>query len=172
MRHPESGELELLRQVMLPKRPECSEPSGAFWQAAYRSRDIAKQRELALALSLPSPRSLCRLLALELEPLGSQRKRIFVAGIHRRNVFCWLVRVLHGVKICTFGLAGRRPTRRSLRRLPDRRRSLRRLFQHSNPPPMESPADSRRRGTRQRRSLRQTATDLLRAYAPHRGTTR
>ena len=42
-------------------------------------------------------------MALELEPLCSQRKRVFVAGIRRRNVFCWLVRVLHGVKICTFG---------------------------------------------------------------------
>ena len=42
-------------------------------------------------------------MALELEPLCSQRKRVFVTGIQRRNVFCWLVRVLHGVKICTFG---------------------------------------------------------------------
>ena len=42
-------------------------------------------------------------MALELEPLCSQRKRGFVARIQRRNVFCWLVRVLHGVKICTFG---------------------------------------------------------------------
>ena len=45
-------------------------------------------------------------MALELEPLCSQRKRVFVAGIQRRNVFCWLVRVLHGVKICTFGPGG------------------------------------------------------------------
>ena len=45
-------------------------------------------------------------MALELEPLCSQRKRGFVAGIRRRNVFCWLVRVLHGVKICTFGPEG------------------------------------------------------------------
>ena len=45
-------------------------------------------------------------MALELEPLCSQRKRGFVARIQRRNVFCWLVRVLHGVKICTFGPGG------------------------------------------------------------------
>ena len=48
MGHPESSELELLRQVMLPERLECSEPSGAFWQAAYRPRDVAKQRELLI----------------------------------------------------------------------------------------------------------------------------
>ena len=55
------------------------------------------------ALRLPLPGVLYRFLALELEPFRSQRERFLVAGILRWNVFCWLVRVLHGLKVCTFG---------------------------------------------------------------------
>ncbi len=86
MRHPESSELELLRQVMLPERLECSEPSGAFWQAAYRPRDVAKQREPARTSDQLGPqfrggfRAFVQVSGLGCIDLGDRRSSPYEAG--------------------------------------------------------------------------------------------